>query len=407
MPEKKKNTVAAKAVIFVTDALSEQREDIVEAKERFNKLLEKDFVIFDGALGTELQKRGMKAGEIPEDITVNHPEWLEQIALGYAQAGSDIICANTFGANAYKLAGTPYTVEKAVCDAVGAIKRVTADYDVMIALDIGSIGQLLEPTGTLTFEQAYEIHKQTVLAGVKAGADIIAIETMTDLRKHSGSLAAKENSDLPVICNMTFELTGRTFTGCSVSAMAATLEGLGADAIGVNCSLGPNDLYAVVEELLNSTSLPVVVKPNAGLPDPVTGEYSIDAEMFASYMEKYADMGVKIFGGCCGTSPEYIALMTERLSEKRFVKREYERKSVLCSYCTTVNVNQPRIIGERINPTGKKLFKEALKNNDIDYILKQGIEQVRAGADILDVNVDCTKSTKKQMMIKSKACSPV
>lgn len=367
----------------------------------FKELLKNGFVIFDGAQGTELQKRGMKAGQTPEDITFGHPEWLSDIALEYAKAGSQIICANTFSTNEYKLNNSEYTVEESVKRAVEITKSAVKDYDVLVALDVGAIGQLLEPTGTLTFEQAYEIHKRTVLAGVKAGADIIALETMTDLYEVKAALlAAKENSDLPVICNMTFETSGRTFTGCSVEAMAYTLEGLGADAIGVNCSLGPDELYPVVEKMLKCTSLPVVVKPNAGLPDPVTNKYSIDAEKFAEYMEKYMDMGAKILGGCCGTSPEYIAKIKEKFAGRTPVNPVCEKKTVLCSYCTDVVVNRPRIIGERINPTGKKLFKEALKNNDIDYILRQAIEQVNAGADILDVNVGLPEIDEKAMMVR-------
>ena len=313
-----------------------------------------------------------------------------------------IVYANTFGANRFKLEGCGHTVDEIIGAGVSIAKRACekSGKKAYAALDIGPIGQLLEPTGGLTFEEAYDIFKEQIIAG--KDADLIVLETMTDLYEvRAALLAAKENSDKPVICTMTFEQNGRTFTGCSTSAMALTLEGLGADAIGVNCSLGPKELAPVVEEICRWTSLPVAVKPNAGLPDPDTNLYDVDPDDFAEAAAAFADMGVKIFGGCCGTSPDYIKALTSKLSGCKYVERAPEIPAAVCSYSNTVEINQPRIIGERINPTGKKRFKEALKNGDIDYILGQAIEQINAGADILDVNVGLPDIDEKAMMVRT------
>ena len=367
----------------------------------FKTLLKNEFVFLDGGMGTELQKRGMEAGKSSEEMNSEHPEWVIDIMKSYINAGSNIVSANTFSSNRIKLEGTGRTVEQSVKLAFDCAKKAAEGTDALIAIDVGPIGQLLEPTGTLTFEEAYDIFKEVIVAGKNNGADLVVIETMTDIYEVKAALlAAKENTDLPVLCYMTFEKSGRTFTGCSVPAMALVIEGIGADAIGVNCSLGPNDLYGVVEELIAWTDLPVVIKPNAGLPDPATGAYDIDADMFAGYMKKYAEMGVKIFGGCCGTSPDYISALVKALNGMEYAGIEAIVPPAVCSYAVTVDITQPRIIGERINPTGKKLFKEALKNNDIDYILGQAIDQVHAGADILDVNVGLPEINEKEMMVR-------
>ncbi|MBQ8569726.1 MAG: homocysteine S-methyltransferase family protein [Oscillospiraceae bacterium] len=366
----------------------------------FEQLLrEKEFIILDGAMGTMLQAKGMQPGETPELVNIQKPQWTEDIHRSYVDAGSDIIYANTFGANRYKLSECGKTPAELIPPAI-ANARKAAEGRALVALDIGPIGQLLEPTGSLSFEEAYELFREEVIAG--RDADIIVIETMTDLYETKAALlAAKENSDLPVICTMTFEQNMRTFTGCSVSSMAITLEGLGADAIGVNCSLGPRELYPVVEELSRWTKLPVVVKPNAGLPDPETGSYDVTPEEFAESAAKLVPLGVKIFGGCCGTSPDYIRALKERLSSERYAAVEKNIPSAVCSPENTVIIDQPRIIGERINPTGKKRFKEALIKGDVDYILGQAIEQAHAGADILDVNVGLPDIDEKAMMIRA------
>ncbi|MGN1090535.1 MAG: homocysteine S-methyltransferase family protein [Huintestinicola sp.] len=369
----------------------------------FKKILDENkFVFLDGAMGTMLQKSGLEAGEIPELLNLTHPETIEGIHRKYIDAGSMIVYANTFGANRYKLEGSGHTPEEVVGAGIAIAKKACRESgrEAYAALDIGSIGQLLEPTGSLSFEDAYDIFKELVIAG--KDADLIVIETMTDLYETKAALlAAKENSDKPVICTMTFEQNGRTFTGCSCSAMALTLEGLGADAIGVNCSLGPNELVPVVREICRWTTLPVAVKPNAGLPDPNTNLYNVDPIQFAEAAAQFADMGVKFLGGCCGTSPEYISALCKKLAGKAPVERECNIPAAVCSYSNTCIIDQPRIIGERINPTGKKRFKEALKAGDIDYILGQALEQVSAGADILDVNVGLPDIDEKAMMVRT------
>lgn len=365
-------------------------------------LAENEFVFFDGAMGTMLQKSGLSQGEIPELWNITHPEILENIHKSYISAGSQIVSANTFGANRLKLSGTGHSVEEVIGAGVALAKKTCKSGlgRAFAALDIGPVGQLLEPTGSLTFEQAYDIFAELIRAG--KGADIIIIETMTDLYETKAALlAAKENSDMPVICSMTFEENGRTFTGCSPAEAAFTLEGLGADAIGVNCSLGPENLLPIVEELCRWTTLPVIVQPNAGLPDPVTNEYNVSAAEFAETAAKFAKMGVKIFGGCCGTTPEYIRELKNRLSREKFTPRVPEIPAAVCSYSKTSVINQPRIIGERINPTGKKRFKEALKAGDMDYILSQAVEQAGVGADILDVNVGLLDIDEKAMMVRT------
>ncbi|MBD5103473.1 MAG: dihydropteroate synthase [Ruminococcaceae bacterium] len=363
----------------------------------FKQLLENEFVILDGAMGTMLQARGLKMGETPEVLNIEKPEMLTEIHREYIEAGADIVYANTFGANRYKLKKSGYSVGEIIKAGIKNARRACEGTDALVALDIGPIGQLLEPTGTLTFEEAYDIYKEQVLSG--QDSDLIVFETMTDLYELKAAvLAAKENSDKPIVCTMTFEENRRTFTGCSVSSMALTLEGLGVDAIGVNCSLGPAELYPVIEELCNWTNLPVAVKPNAGLPDPVTNTYNVTAKEFAGLIEKLIPLGVKFFGGCCGTNPEFISEVKKILEGKKHVKLTHDIPAACCTPSNTVTIDRPRIIGERINPTGKKLFKEALLANDMDYILGQAIEQVKGGADILDVNVGLPGIDEKDMM---------
>lgn len=359
-----------------------------------------NFIILDGAMGTMLQSRGLKTGELPELLNITNPDEIEAIHREYIEAGADIIYANTFGANGYKLADSGHSVSEVVAAGIRCAKNAAKGTKALVALDMGTLGQLLEPTGTLPFESAYEYYKEAVLAAREA--DLIVFETQTDLYELKAAvLAAKENSDKPIIATMTFEQNKRTFTGCTVSSMALTLEGLGVDALGVNCSLGPKELLPIVTELAHWTTLPLIVKANAGLPDPVTNEYTITPDEFALYAEKLVDAGATILGGCCGTNPEYIAALSKMLKKKTPIKRSSIIPSAVCSAGVTVTVDKPCIIGERINPTGKKLFKEALSRGDIDYILGQGIEQVRAGADILDVNVGLPGTDEKAMMVKT------
>lgn len=365
----------------------------------FNELIKKDFVLLDGAMGTMLQKSGLKLGEIPETLNITNPEAIISIHKAYVEAGSEIISTNTFGANSYKMKNCGYSVTELIGAAVKNARSAARD-KALVALDIGPIGQLLEPAGSLSFERAYEYFKEEVLAG--KDADVIFFETFTDLLElKAGVLAALENCEKPVVASMTFEENARTFAGVSVACAALTLEGLGVSALGVNCSLGPDELSPIIKEFTSITSLPIFVKPNAGLPDPNSNSYNVSAEDFAESMDKITDFGtVKLVGGCCGTTPDYIRALKDVIDNKSYKKAEIKIDTAVCSATTAVEINQPRIIGERINPTGKKLFKQALINNDIDYILSQAISQVKAGADILDVNVGLPEIDEKEMMVR-------
>ena len=358
-------------------------------------------VLLDGGMGTMLQARGLPVGAAPETAALEHPEWLREIHSAYLDAGSQIVYANTFGANREKLAHCGRTVAEVVPAAV-SVAREAARGRGLVALDVGPIGQLLEPTGTLEFEQAVDIFAEVVEAGAAAGADLIAIETMTDLQEaRAALLAAREHSSLPVLVTMTYEATGRTFLGCSPACAALTLEGLGADAIGVNCSLGPREMPPLVEELLRWTTLPIVLKPNAGRPHPDGSGYDISPEEFAHSLAALADLGVQVFGGCCGTTPEYIALLRREL-EGRTVRRVTRTvPAAVCSGTQAVPIDRVRVIGERINPTGKKLMKEALRRGDVDYMLNQALAQTEAGADILDVNVGLPEIDEADMMVRT------
>lgn len=352
------------------------------------KLFQDKILILDGAMGTVLQQRGLPPGGQPELLNLTQPELLESIHREYIDAGSRVVYANTFGANGLKLGKTGRSVDEIVSAAVAIAKKAAAGTGALVALDVGPLGELLEPMGTLSFEHAYELFREIVLSGVKAGADLIVIETMTDLYETKAALlAAKENSDLPVFVTMSFEASGRTFTGCTVASMARTLEGLGADAIGLNCSLGPDQLAPLLKELCESTRLPVIAKPNAGLPDPVDGHYDMDPEAFAQAVLDCVDAGVSIVGGCCGTTPEYIRRLTSVLSGKTPGERRYTAAGFVCTPPVPVTLGGVRVIGERINPTGKKRFQQALLEDDLDYILDVAVQQEDAGADILDVNV--------------------
>ena len=368
---------------------------------KFSQLLQKPFVLLDGAMGTMLQKSGLPMGALPELYNLTQPETITAIHQAYIKAGADVIYANTFGANRHKLAGSGFTPEQVIAAGIAAARQAARGTGALVALDVGPIGELLEPAGSLSFDGAYEIFSQEITAGAAAGADLIAIETMTDLNEtRAALLAAKENTDLPVICTMTFEESGRTFTGCSIPSMALTLEGLGADAVGINCSLGPDQLPPLVEELAKWTRLPIVVKPNAGLPDPSSQEYDIGPEQFAGYIAALIPYGIKIAGGCCGTTPEYLGMLRKALEGRSYQKPAFVPKAAVCSPSAAVPVDRARIIGERINPTGKKLFKQALIHEDIDYILNQAVSQVAAGADILDVNVGLPEIDEPRMMVR-------
>lgn len=363
-----------------------------------------NILIFDGAMGTMLQKKGLKLGENPEVLNLKEPAIIEEIHREYIESGANVISTNTFGANELKLKLCNLEVEEVVDSAIQIAKKAKGNSNAYIALDIGPIGELLEPMGTLSFDRAYEIFKRQVIQGAKSGADIILLETMTDLYELKAAvLAAKENSDLPVFATMTFEENLRTFTGCSPEAMVLVLEGLGVDALGVNCSLGPKQLKPVIEEICSLAHIPVMVQPNAGLPTLSIGnetKYDVTKEEFADTLCSFIDAGVRVIGGCCGTNPDYIRELADRVKDKKLKPVNNESYAAICTPSKVVRIDGVRIIGERINPTGKKLFKEALKNEDLDYILKQGIEQVEAGAPILDVNVGLPEIDEPKMMRK-------
>lgn len=369
----------------------------------FKKLLEeKEFIFLDGAMGTMLQAAGLEAGENPEVLNLTHPKLIEDINLKYIESGADIFYCNTFGGNRLKLEGTGHTVQEVIPAAIEIANRAKARASrrAYCALDIGPTGQLLEPNGTMSFEQAYDVFREMIIAG--KDADVIVIETMTDLLEAKAALlAAKENSDLPVLVTMTFEENMRTFTGCSVEAMALTLGGLGADAVGINCSLGPRELKPVVEALCKCTNLPVIIKPNAGLPDPLTNEYNVMPEEFSELLADMIPLGIKIAGGCCGTSPDYIRATVGKFEGRKCMAVEKKLPSAVCSASNVVVIDCPRIIGERINPTGKKRFKQALQEHDLDYICNQAVEQIGAGAEILDVNVGLPGIDEKEMMVSA------
>lgn len=368
---------------------------------KFTDLLKtQPYLLLDGAMGTQLQAAGLQLGQRPETLCFTAPEIVASVHRHYINAGSGIVYANTFQANAHKLEGTGYSVEEIIHQAVKVAKAAAEGTNTLVALDVGPIGELLEPLGTLKFDDAYELYRQMVVAGQDAGADLVAFETFTDVYDMKAAvLAAKEHSTLPILCTMTFEENQRTFTGCTVPAMALTLEGLGVDAIGMNCSLGPKEMLPMARELVQWTSLPVAIKPNAGLPDPATNLYTITAEEFAAQLAPYyTELGVQLLGGCCGTTPDFIHSLNQTLAPLTLAQVERKPRNGVCCPAHVTELNGVRVIGERINPTGKKRFQQALREHDLNYILERGIEQQDAGADILDVNVGLPSINEPEMM---------
>ncbi len=360
--------------------------------------LTSEFLMLDGGMGTTLQAMGLPPGGVPELLNLNEPEMIASVHRAYVDAGAQVVYTNTFGANALKLRRTGKTVDEIVSAAVRLAKDAVGER-AKVALDVGPLGELLEPMGQRTFESAYDLFAEVMQAGESAGADLIVIETMSDLYETKAALlAAKETTSLPVFVTMSFEESGRTFTGCTVESMARTLEGLGADAIGVNCSVGPDQLKDVLTVLCRSTRLPVIAKPNAGLPDPVDGSYSMGPAEFGKILSEYADLGVTIFGGCCGTTPDYIRALARELKDKSPSARSYDAVSFVCTPVTPLRIDGVRVIGERINPTGKKRFQQALLENDMDYILELAVQQEDAGAAILDVNVGYPGVNEAEML---------
>ena len=363
-------------------------------------MINTDFTILDGGMGTMLQAAGLPVGMSPELWNLTAPEKVTAIQKQYVQAGSQVIFANTFGANRCKLAGKG-NVAEVIRAGVLAAKEAAKGTNVKVALDVGPLGQLLEPLGTLAFEAAYEIYQEIMIAGADAGADLIVIETQSDLYEVKAAvLAAKEYTDLPIWVTMTFEASGRTFLGISVGAMALTLQGLGVDALGFNCSLGPKQLMPLVEELRCWTDLPLILKPNAGLPDPETGAYTVSPEDFAKELVEAASLGVSFLGGCCGTTPEFIRAACKVLEGVSHAARPKPVYKGISSGRTTAKYGSVHVIGERINPTGKKRFQQALRDGDMDYILARAVEQQDAGAELLDINVGLPGIDEKEMMVQ-------
>lgn len=361
------------------------------------------FTYFDGGMGTLLQAKGLMAGELPETWNITHKNDIVNIHLDYINAGANIINANTFGANCLKFDDQQLEeiITSAVENALQAKKLSNKD-DIYIALDIGPSGKLLKPYGTLDFEDAVKVFAKTVKIGASKGVDLINIETMTDSYETKAAvLAAKENCDLPVFVSNVYDTKGKMMTGASVPAMVALLEGLGVDALGLNCSLGPKEMKNIVKDICKYASVPVIVNPNAGLPRTENGKtiYDITADEFACEMAEIAQFGATILGGCCGTTPEFISSVIEKT--QNIVPSEITDKNItlVSSYTHAVQIGEkPIIIGERINPTGKKLFKEALRNHDIDYILKEGFEQQEKKCHILDVNVGLPEIDEPKML---------
>ena len=348
----------------------------------------KRFVFLDGGMGTQLQARGLQPGQKPELAALEMPDVLTAIHTDYANAGADILLANTFGANAKKLAGCGHTVEDVVTASIACARKAADTTGALVALDIGPLGELLVPAGTLSFEDAYAEFAQVIRAGAAAGADLVFLETMTDLYELKAAiLAAKENCILPVLTSMSFESRGRTFTGCTVESYAVTAAGLGADAVGINCSLGPKEILPFAQRLCRSVpaGVPVFVKPNAGLPNP-DGSYNLDPDGFAAEMKEYAAIGVSMVGGCCGTTPAFIAKLHETFSPLAPADKIPIRRSCLCTPVRFVEVNGITVVGERINPTGKKRLQQALRDGDSAYPCTQAVAQAEAGAQVLDVN---------------------
>lgn len=368
--------------------------------------LGKELLFLDGGMGTLLQAEGLAPGELPETWNIEHPEKVEAIHRRYYEAGSDVVLANTFGANVCKFHDDRYTVEEVIRAGIANAKRAGEQIgkETYVALDMGPTGKLLKPMGDLDFDDAYEAFAEAIRYGEKYGADLIHIETMSDTYEVKAAiLAAKENSSLPVFVTMIFDERGKLLTGGDVPSVVAMLEGLRVDALGLNCGLGPKQMLPILNDLRRYTSLPIIVKPNAGLPKQKNGEtyYDVEPDEFARIMQEVVKEGACVIGGCCGTTPEHIKKLVEECKDLPLREIEKKHDTIVSSYGQAVILDDmPRIIGERINPTGKKKFKEALKNEDMDYILKEAITQQDKGAHILDVNVGLPDIDEVAMMEK-------
>lgn len=366
----------------------------------FNEFFNNSILFFDGAMGTELQKNGLKKGELPENLNIHSPEIVARVHKSYLDAGCNIISTNTFGANSLKFDNVNEIITKAVENTKNSIAE--SGKEAFVALDMGPLGKLLKPYGDLEFETAYDLYKEQVISGANAGADLILIETMGDLYEiKSAVLAAKENTDLPVLVSMIFDEKGILLTGADIKTAVITLEGLGVDGIGMNCGLGPDQMLELLKEMQKYSSTPIFVQPNAGLPVSINGvtTYNVTPEEFAQKQLEILKNGACALGGCCGTTPDHIKAMIDLCKNEQITKISKKQITAVTSYSKTVIFqDKPIIIGERINPTGKKMLKEALRNNDMDYIYREGVTQADAGADILDVNVGLPEIDEPTMM---------
>ena len=375
----------------------------------FKEFLNTSIVYLDGGMGTLLQEKGLKPGEQPEGWNLSHPELITKIHKDYFDAGSNVVCTNTFGANSLKFNETELEeiIKAAVYNAKTAKEQSISKSEKFVALDIGPTGKLLKPLGDLDFEEAVCIFAKTVSLGVKYGVDLIFIETMNDSYETKAVLlAAKENSTLPVMVSNAYGEDGKLMTGATPQAMVTLLEGMGVDALGANCSLGPKQLRGVAEKLLESSSVPVILKPNAGLPRAVKEEtvFDVTADEFSSEVADLVKKGVRVVGGCCGTTPEYIKTLKNKIGGLSPVPVSEKSITAVSSYTHAVKFGQmPILIGERINPTGKKRFKQALIENDMDYILSEGVNQQEKGVDLLDVNVGLPDIDEVEML-KNAVC---
>ena len=363
---------------------------LVEIKE----YLKDNILIFDGAMGTMLQKEGLPIGDNPEIFGIKNPHKLLKIHKKYLEAGSNVLTTNTFGCNELKVNKLGYTVEEVIDRAVSIAKQAIEESDKskprFVALDIGPIGEMLEPMGTLSFDRAYEIFKRQAIQGEKSGADLIIIETMMDLYEAKAAvLAAKENTNLPVICTMTFDENGRSFTGCLPEAMVATIEGLGVDALGVNCSLGPKQLLPIVKTITELANVPVIVQANAGLPVIKEGQavYEMNDEEFFQGVKDFVDLGVSIIGGCCGTNETFIKKICDNIDKLQKKEPKRRKSTIVCSAVKYIDIQGPTIVGERLNPTGRKPLIDAYVSGNNDYVINLALEQSNEGSEILNVNV--------------------
>ncbi len=372
----------------------------------FREFLKENIVFLDGGMGTLLQAKGLKPGEYPEKWNIEHPQAIVDIHKAYYDAGSNVVCTNTFGANILKFDETELKeiIECAINNAKMAREQSVSIKEKYIALDIGPTGKLLKPLGELDFEDAVNVFSKTVQLGVKYGVDLVIIETMNDSYETKAALlAVKENCDLPVIVSNAYGEDGKLMTGATPEAMVALVEGMGADAVGANCSLGPAQLRSVVNELLENASIPVIVKPNAGIPKTVEGKtvFDVCANEFSDIVLDFVKNGARVIGGCCGTTPEYIKALNDKVCGLSPVPVEDKNITVVSSYTHAVKFTEkPVLIGERINPTGKKRFKQALIENDIDYVLNEGVNQKEKGVHILDVNVGLPDIDERTLLPK-------